>query len=261
MQLVAHMFDKASVRVNNVPIVPKSYDDTYLRPAQERIGERACVCGDACICMLMAKWRYGPGNALGFVGTEFLLPAERQTFLEGKGLPPRRKKCLVCTRYFQSWIYWKARTDNNFKVTGAPIGMQAFGNPVAIGTLATPPDLDALGALMAELPVNASPVSSTDGYLPEAMLFVDEEFATSSRAAREPAMATLAWKPVVRFRSRHYRYLQGTDGAPHLVQVGIGADDATGTGLGFRPPAGGTVAPPPASTPCDPSVPTGTRPA
>ena len=145
----------------------------------------------------------------------------------------------------QSWLYWQARTNPNFKVTGAPIGMQAFGNPVAIGSLPTPPDLDALGASMAELPVNASPVSSPDGYKPEAMLFVDEEFVSTSRAARSAPMATLAWKPVVRFRSRHYRYVKGADG-PHLVQVGIGADDATGTGLGFRPPAEGTVVPPPA---------------
>ena len=101
MQLVAQMFEKSSVRVHEVPIVPKSYDDAYLRPPNTQIGERACICGDACICKLMAKWRHGPESTLGFVGTEFLLPTEREAFLGGQGLPPRRKKCLVCTRYFQ----------------------------------------------------------------------------------------------------------------------------------------------------------------
>lgn len=139
----------------------------------------------------------------------------------------------------------QARTDPNFKVSNAPIGMQAFGNPVVV-PLDVSPDLDALGASMADMPVNASPVSSTDGYRPEAMLFVDEEFASASRAAREPSMATLTWKPVVMFKSRHYRYVTGVDGASHLVQVGVGADDATGMGLSFRAPAGAMVAPPPA---------------
>jgi len=139
----------------------------------------------------------------------------------------------------------QARTDPNFKVSNAPIGMQAFGNPVVV-PLDVSPDLDALGASMADMPVNASPVSSTDGYRPEAMLFVDEQFASASRAAREPSMATLTWKPVVMFKSRHYRYVTGVDGASHLVQVGVGADDATGMGLSFRAPAGAMVAPPPA---------------
>ncbi len=48
------------------------------------------------------------------------------------------------------------------------------------------------------MPQSASPVHARDGYRPEAMLFVDEEFVASSRAAREGALATLAWKPVVR---------------------------------------------------------------
>lgn len=140
----------------------------------------------------------------------------------------------------QTYLYIKARTDPSFRVTGAPIGMQAFGNMVAED--ATAPDLDELGRAMTELPVNVSPVSARDGYKPEAMLFVDEEFAASSRAAREGRAATLVWKPVVRFKTRHYRYVLGPAG-PHLVQVGIGADDATGTGLGFAEPAAAEVAP------------------
>jgi len=77
------------------------------------------------------------------------------------------------------------------------------------------------------------------------MLFVDEEFATTSRASREGATATLMWKPVLRFCSSHYRYVMGEEG-PHMVQVGIGSDDPTGTGLGFSSfvqPSAGAVAP------------------
>ena len=60
-----------------------------------------------------------------------------------------------------------------------------------------------------------------DGYVPEAMLFVDEGFA-NTRAAREHRLGGLLWKPVVRFCSKHYRYQLGRDG-PYMVQVGIGA--------------------------------------
>ena len=85
----------------------------------------------------------------------------------------------------------------------APLSMQAFGNvvgaPPALGADDnTPPDLAELGRSMTELPVNASVVHATDGYKPEAMLFVDEEFASKSRAAREGTFSAIMWKPVVR---------------------------------------------------------------
>lgn len=101
MQLVATMFEKASVRVADVPVIGKAYDDQYLRPPNEQIGERSCACDSQCLCRAMARHRHGPESDLGFVGAEFLLPDERDAFLRGLGLPARRKKCLVCTRYFQ----------------------------------------------------------------------------------------------------------------------------------------------------------------
>ena len=242
------MFERASVQVADVPIIGFSYDASYLRPANTRIGERACACGDKCISLFMARLRHGPDTPLAFVGTEFLLPAERERFLAGNGLPPRRKKCLLCTRYFQHLLYLQCRTDPNFKVSSAPLDVQVFGN--VVGAPASnendPPDLAELGRAMTELPMSASSVHARDGYKPEAMLFVDEEFASSSRASREGATATLMWKPCLRFCSSHYRYVMGQDG-PHIVQVGIGVDDATGTGLGFSSfaqPSAGAAAPP-----------------
>lgn len=114
--------------------------------------------------------------------------------------------------------------------------MQTFGNPVAPPATGAPAaDLEELGASMHAMPESASYVSSTDGYKPEAMLFVDEEFASSSRAAREGKMPIFSWKPVVKFCAGHYRYVRGLEGL-HIVQVGIGADDPTGTGLGFQAP-------------------------
>tara|TARA_Y100000389_G_C17376332_1_gene471855 strand:- start:167 stop:319 length:153 start_codon:yes stop_codon:yes gene_type:complete len=45
--------------------------------------------------------RYGGDTDKAFVCKEFLLPEQYASFLAGKGLPPRRGKCLLCTRYFQ----------------------------------------------------------------------------------------------------------------------------------------------------------------
>ncbi len=75
------------------------------------------------------------------------------------------------------------------------------------------------------------------------MLFVDEDFVSASRAGREGRLSALVWKPVVRFSSRHYKYVRGVAGV-HLVQVGVAADDPTGTGLGFPLPAAAPAAPP-----------------
>ena len=107
------------------------------------------------------------------------------------------------------------------------------------------PDLAELGRTMAELPMSASSVHTRDGYRPEAMLYVDEEFATTSRASREGAAATFMWKPCVRFVSSHYRFVMGSDG-PLLLQVGIGCDESAGavaSPSSFVQPSAGAVAP------------------
>ena len=53
----------------------------------------------------MAKMRYGADTDKAFVCKEFLLPEAHTNFLNGRGLPPSRTKCLICSRYFQNWIY------------------------------------------------------------------------------------------------------------------------------------------------------------
>jgi len=243
LQLVASMFERSNTKVAEVAIVGKSYDDTYLRPPNKQIGERPCACGDNCICLLMARIRHGPDTDLAFIGAEFLLPAERSKWASGVPLTTRRKKCLLCTRYLQNLLYVKARTDPNFTVSNSSISLQVFGNPVA-----PPPrnsgggacNMDEISETMQNLPENASYVSSRDGYKPQAMLFVDEDFASSSRAAREGRTSAFSWKPVVKFNSSHYKYVHGATG-PSIVQVGIGADDVSGHGLFQAPPVAQTA--------------------
>tara|TARA_B100000575_G_scaffold93911_1_gene74860 strand:+ start:4483 stop:4842 length:360 start_codon:yes stop_codon:yes gene_type:complete len=75
-----------------------------------------------------------------------------------------------------------------------------------------------------EVPTHSSAISTSDGYLPSAMLFVDEDYV-QHRCAREDRIAALSWRPVVRFCSSHYQYVKDKDGL-RIVQTGIGVDSA-----------------------------------
>ena len=95
------LIDKASIPTRELEVVPKSHDDAHLRSPDVSSGERPCCLGERCICVWMARWRYGDDTDLAFVGTEFLLPSQRAAF-EAEGasaLPPTPGKCLVCSRY------------------------------------------------------------------------------------------------------------------------------------------------------------------
>ena len=221
LQLVSGMLDNSRVKVPEVPVVPKSYDDTMLSPPNKAVGERECICGDGCLCMFMANIRYGPGNDKGFICKEFLLPDQKRAFLNGEGLPKQRK-CLICTRYYLNYVYLMARSDRNFKMDSA-IRLQPFQNPTTTCEFTSGSQ---------EIPDHCSRVGSSDGYLQSAMLFVDEGFA-QTRVQRESGMSLLSFKPVVRFCSSHYRFCKDTDGRKSIVQVGIGVDDNL-NGLGFQ---------------------------
>lgn len=191
--------------------------------------------------------RFGIETDMAFVCKEFLLPAQKQAFLEGRGLPARRGKCLMCTRYFQHYVYILARTDPSFVIGESPIGLQVFSNSVTevpgAASACEEADEADLKEAAKTLPTHTSIVSATDGYRPEATLFVDEDWA-ALRAARESNLRNLLFRPVVRFSSKHYHYIRDDEGL-RIVQLGIGADDDT-NGLHFRRPAASTPAVPPA---------------
>ena len=100
LQIVANITEGAHIAFPDMPTVPKEHDDMFLSAPNKSIGERECVCGQRCLAMFIARMRYGPENKRGFVCKEFLLPDQYRDFLEGKGGPPQRQKCLLCTRYF-----------------------------------------------------------------------------------------------------------------------------------------------------------------
>ena len=187
----------------------------------------------------MARWRYGDDTDMAFIGTEFLLPSQAAEFKKSGKLPHTNGKCLVCSRYVTTYIYRCARADPTFKPS-ACIPIQAYGN--------------SLGVEAGEnVPTHSSVAIDSDGYRQEALLFVDEQWADT--AAARGAMASLLWRPCVKFDTSHYAYVRDPNGLPRLVQRNVGAEDEASTSH-FCQPAGAAQRPPlPASTSTPPPSP------
>ena len=207
LQLVADLVETTSIPTKELEVVPKSHDDQFLRPPNTAIGERGCCLGNRCMCVWMARWRYGEASDMAFIGTEFLLPSALATFRKSGTLPATNGKCIVCSRYFHTFIYKCARADPTFK-PDARIPLQAYGNALGM-------------ACGDDVPTHSSVANDSDGYRPEAMLFVDETW-TDTVAARG-SMATMLWRPVVRFDTTHYEYVKDPNGTPRIVQRNVGA--------------------------------------
>lgn len=174
--------------------------------------------GEKCICVWLARWRYGDDTERAFVGAEFLLPSQRRAFDEAGALPAIPGKCLVCTRYATTFLYRLARSDPAFR-GNVRVPVTAFGNAMLEGD---------------SVPTHASLVNSEDGYRRDALLFVDEAWADSP-AARGP-MGSFLFRPCVKFVSTHYTYVVDPDTKhPRLIQTNVGAN--TETDSHFRPPA------------------------
>ena len=207
LQLIADLIKESDIPTKELEVVSKTHDDAYLCPADTSIGERPCCLADRCICVWLARWRYGEDTEYAFIGKEFLLPSQRTAFETNGALPPTHGKCLLCTRYHHTFLYRLARSDPTFKPSES-IPLQAFGN--------------SLGLVKGEsVPSHSSVVGDVDGYKQEALLFVDE--AWSETHAARGSMGTLLWRPCVKFCSSDYKYCKDpSTGTPRMIQVEMG---------------------------------------
>ena len=215
------LVETAAIPTRELEVVPKSFDDASLRPPDTSIGERPCSLAERCICVWMARWRYGDDTDMAFIGTEFLLPSERAAFDRdgASALPTTPGKCLVCSRYLHTYVYRQARSDPTF-CPSASLPLQAYGNPLGV-------------AKGEALPTHTSAVCGADGYRKEALLFVDEAWADTAAARGE--MSGYLWRPCVKFFAPHYKYVKDpTTGLPRLLQRGVGSDPESVAH--FRPP-------------------------
>ena len=243
LQLLSNLFhEQANFKADRLPVVPKSYDDTMLRPPNKSLNERECVCGDRCMCNFLALLRHGQDTDLAFTCVEFLLPSERDAFVETGALPTRRKKCLMCTRYYVSYLYFKCRMDPQFSLRSLPATPQPFANQVMDSNSNNRADADEdatsdervlLDAQRdASLCSHSSPVSVRDGYHMSSLLFVDENEFYRRQNSKGTPLTSLFFQPIVRFDSKHYEFYHSDDGTPMVRQVGIGCDEDRL----FRPP-------------------------
>jgi len=209
LQLVANLVESTSIPTKELEIVSKHHDDEYLRSPNISIGERPCCLGDRCICVWLARWRYGDDTDMAFIGAEFLLPSQLTEFKKSGKLPHTNGKCLVCSRYVNTYVYKCARADPTFRPS-ASIPLQAFGNSLGV-------------ECGDNLPTHSSVANDSDGYRQEALLFVDEQW--SDTAAARGSMAALLWRPCVKFDSAHYVYVKDPSGLPRLLQRNVAAED------------------------------------
>ena len=207
----AEMIDESSVKVQELEVVGKAHDDAFLRQAKKNIGERSCVNGNKCICKWLAAMRFGQDCEQGFVMCEFLLPSQQSVFRETSVLPATPGKCLLCCRYFTSYVYTLARNDPSFCPSSC-ISLQAFGNAIDSTNL----ESDVLS--------HCSEVDTTDGYKLSVTLYADEKWAETEIA--RGSVGALAWRPVVRFRSSDYKFVKNPSTLEwSIIQVGMGAKD------------------------------------
>jgi len=203
---VASMIGDYAAPTVELETVSKAHDDLFLRKAKPHVGERECVNGQKCVCRWTAIFRHGETTDKAFVCREFLLPSQQELFVRDGTLPKNVSKCLMCQRYFTSFVYTLARTSPSFCPT-SELQIQVFGNKVASTCAAD----DAVTA--------TAKVGSDDGYLASKMLFVDEKWADA--ASSRGSAGTLLWRPVVRFNCADYVFEKDVDGEPIAVQVGM----------------------------------------
>jgi len=179
-------------KLPDVELVPRSYDNTMLRPANEDIGERPCVNDKKCWCYILSKQRHGEEDPRVFICTEYLLPSEKKDWRDGKQrLSGARKKCLLCTRYFMHATMLRIKSDPTFHADMCGKQLQNFRNEVCKHTVG---------------------IESSDGYPQNRLLSMEDSMSD------EP----LIMYPVVGFNTKHYQFkLHEKTGQPYAVQLGM----------------------------------------
>jgi len=212
LSTMAALVDSYTLPTRELEMVSKTHDDMFLRPANEQSGERGCVNGEKCVCRWLAIFRYGEKCKEAFVCREFLLPSQLEEFQTSGKLPKVHGKCLICCRYFTAYTYTLARNQPNFNPKSS-ICLQAFGNKIVVDN----PEESALS--------HSNVVGGEEGYNPDCLLYIDEKWVDVASARGD--LGTLLWRPVVRFQSSDYEFVQDTniDGGYRVIQVKLGSNN------------------------------------
>ena len=222
LSTAAAMVDSYALPTRELETVSKTHDDLFFRRANFEIGERSCVNADKCVCRWLAIFRHGEETDQAFVCREFLLPSQLKEFQSSGRTPKTQGKCLMCSRYFTSYVYTLARNSPSFSPKSC-ISIQAFGNLIESKC----PEDEAMG--------HSNAVGGEQGYDKNAMLYVDEKWS-DTQASRGP-LGTLLWRPVVRFKSSDYVFVKDdADGEYKVIQQNVSSKVASTTNF-YQPPS------------------------
>ena len=224
LELIVSQRNNHNFQCNPKEVVTKAYEDEMLRPPNVRAGERQCALGSKCKCLELASIRYGKNNMYGFVGVEFLTPAQKSRWLNGEKLSELPSKCLLCLRYITTETFISCRAN--------------------CGGTVLPRDQVVLNG---GLPPYANKVGGYDGYRRQVLINVDSEWMVS-KSLREQLGADIFSTPFVRFSASNYTYCKKGDNC-FIQQVNVGESDTLHArdNLNDSPPDG-KVARPAAST-------------
>ena len=213
------MVSKVPIRLPTLEVASKSYEDTFLRPPNLVAGERGCVLGKDCLCAFLGKKRFPESDPRIFVCVEFLRPSQQQAWIQTGKLPEHNDKCLLCIRYWTSYMYHMMRGDPSFRVNvEAETELMHHTNQVEGANEEEIRLLKAIG--FRALPTHVNTTDVRDGYGREALLYVDEEAANMAEI-RKGKTSALVWRPFVRFDASHYSF-ELVNGSPRVVQVNVG---------------------------------------
>ncbi len=199
------LLDTTDVPAHEVQTVGKAHDDLFLRPANCLAGERPCVQGELCIGSTLASLRFGAETDKKIVLREYLLPDENDAFIRSGTLPVTRGKCLLCTRYYHSYMFRLLRADATV-ASNVKVPIVAFQNHVGATT----------GDECCTHVNEVGTADEEDKYPESSLLSVDPSFSTT--AASRGAMSCFLTRPVVSFNSSNYSYVQSQSGGYEIVQ-------------------------------------------
>lgn len=214
LQLIIKNAANAPLRVKELETVSKAHDDLFLRPPKLEIGERPCSCQDKCLATFLAHMRYGPNTKKAFICTEHLLPSELAAFKDGKGLPKIPNKCLLCLRYFQTYVALLVRTDPNFAVATKSIATQAYVNC----TVSRDVDTDETNNLNSCMAPRFTSECSGNDYPLSSLIFADEEALRIPEVRGSEELMAWQLRPQVRFQASNFTYHLDDAGKPFITQ-------------------------------------------
>ena len=179
-------------KIPEMQVVPRSFDNSMLRPPDEAVGERPCVNDERCCCHWLGKLWHGESDPRTFVCTEYLLPKEQKAWRDGTmRLPECRRKCLFCQRYWLHGIFLRLKSEPDFRANMSGKLLQEFRN---------------------EMGTHTCDVETSDGYPKSCLLSINEKDGLS-----DPVMMF----PFVGFNTKHYSFRVDSKGRGYAVQLGM----------------------------------------